>query len=88
MVQGERYDDRTDNWSIGILTFEFLTGRPPFEKSSKIDTLNSIMASEITLPEYISPEAADFIQQLLHQDPMNRMELDESLMHPFITKYN
>lgn len=45
MVQGERYDDRTDNWGIGILTYEFLAGRPPFEKRSRMDTLNSIVNS-------------------------------------------
>ena len=30
MVQGEKYDYHTDNWSIGILAYEFVTGNPPF----------------------------------------------------------
>lgn len=88
MVQGERYDCHTDNWSIGILSYEFLTGRPPFEKRSKIDTLNSIVNSELNFPEFVSDNAKDFIQKLLLQDPSKRMELQDALKHPFISFYN
>lgn len=89
MVQGEQYDSHTDNWSIGILTYEFLTGRPPFEKRSKIDTLNSIVSGEeLLLPEYLTEESRDFISHLLLLDPKNRMELEEALQHSFIRKYN
>jgi len=89
MVQGEQYDRHTDNWSIGILTYEFLTGRPPFEKRSKIDTLNSIVSGEeLLLPEYLTEESRDFISRLLLLDPKNRMELEEALQHSFIRKYN
>ena len=31
MVNSRKYDHTVDIWSIGILTFEFLTGSPPFE---------------------------------------------------------
>lgn len=88
MVQGDRYDSHTDNWSIGILSYEFLTGRPPFEKRSKIDTLNSIVNSELKFPDYVSDNAKDFIKKLLLQDPSQRMELKDALKHPFISFYN
>lgn len=87
MVQGENYDSHSDNWSIGILAFEFLTGRPPFEKRTKIDTLNSIVSSELNFPEYLSEEAKDFVRGFLLQKPNERMELTSALNHPFITKY-
>lgn len=89
MVQGDKYDSHTDNWGIGILTYEFLTGRPPFEKRSKIDTLNSIVSGkELKLPDYLSGEAKDFICKFLLQEPGARMELEQALFHPFITKHN
>ena len=88
MVQGDSYDCHTDNWSIGILSYEFLTGRPPFEKRSKIDTLNSIVSSKLSMPDYLSKDATDFIGRFLLQDPKTRMELSEALEHPFIKKYN
>jgi aurora kinase len=89
MVQGDEYDNHTDHWSIGILTYEFLTGRPPFEKRTKIDTLNSIVSGQdLNLPDYLSYEAKDFISNFLLQNPEERIELAEALRHPFILKYN
>lgn len=31
MVEGREHDAAVDNWSLGVLAFEFLTGAPPFE---------------------------------------------------------
>jgi serine/threonine protein kinase len=31
MVNKDKYDHTVDIWCVGILTFEFLTGSPPFE---------------------------------------------------------
>ena len=87
MVQGFRYDSHTDHWSIGILTYEFLTGRPPFEKKSKMETLNSIVNSELIIPSFVSKEAEDFLRRFLLHNPGDRMEIDEALRHPFITKW-
>jgi serine/threonine protein kinase len=88
MVQGENYNFRTDNWSIGVLTYEFLVGKPPFEKKSRMDTLNSIITADIQYPEDLSGDAKDFINKLLQLDPDSRLHLREALQHPFITKHN
>ena len=31
MVEGREHDSAVDNWSLGVLAYEFLTGGPPFE---------------------------------------------------------
>ena len=31
MVEGKEHDSAVDNWSLGVLAYEFLTGGPPFE---------------------------------------------------------
>ena len=33
MIEGEMHDEKVDLWSLGILTYEFLVGKPPFEVS-------------------------------------------------------
>jgi serine/threonine protein kinase len=39
MIEGQTHDEKVDLWSLGVLTFEFLVGKPPFEASaSKILT--------------------------------------------------
>ena len=35
MVSGESHDQAVDNWSLGILAYELLVGKPPFEHQSK-----------------------------------------------------
>lgn len=32
MVEGRSHDERVDLWTLGILCFEFLVGKPPFEE--------------------------------------------------------
>jgi serine/threonine protein kinase len=54
MVKGDSYNETIDNWSLGILAFEFLVGKPPFEHSTKSDTLNSIMKEDIVFPAELS----------------------------------
>ena len=31
MAHGQDYDLKSDNWAIGILCYELLVGKPPFE---------------------------------------------------------
>jgi aurora kinase len=87
MVHGHNYDVKTDNWAIGVLTYEFLVGKAPFETSSKVQTLNSIKKGEVKFPNFVSAEARDFVNKLLVLDPTGRMSLDEAMAHVFITKH-
>lgn len=32
MVEGRSHDERVDLWTLGILCYEFLVGKPPFEE--------------------------------------------------------
>lgn len=35
MAHGKDYDLKSDNWAIGILCYELLVGKPPFEKGDQ-----------------------------------------------------
>lgn len=88
MVQGEKYDYHIDNWGIGVLAYEFVTGQPPFGKKTMRDTLDCIVEGELIIPEGVSKEATDFIRAMLQSNPKLRMELSDALVHPWITKHN
>lgn len=38
MVENKEHDYAVDNWTLGILCYEFLYGAPPFEAESQKDT--------------------------------------------------
>lgn len=70
MINRKSYDRSVDIWSIGILCFEFLTGRPPFESQGVDDeihkeTYKKILEVDIDFPEYLSEEAINFIGGIL-----------------------
>lgn len=39
MVEKKAHDHGVDNWTLGILCYEFLYGVPPFEAADQYDTL-------------------------------------------------
>ena len=34
MIEGREHSEKVDYWALGVLTFEFLVGKPPFEDLS------------------------------------------------------
>lgn len=87
MAHGGQYDFKTDNWAIGVLTYELLVGKAPFETKSRGMTLDGIKKGEVQFPSFLSEEAKNFINKLLVNDPDMRMELGQAKEHPFIKRY-
>lgn len=87
MVQHKVYDKSVDLWCLGVLTYEFLVGRPPFEMERTDDTYDRIIRVQYSFPDYVSELARDFIQRLLRKIPGDRMSLEQSKEHSFITTY-
>lgn len=84
MAAAQSYDYKSDNWAIGVLAYEFLTGMTPFEKPTKNDTIKSIRSAKLKFPDHMSSEAVSFVKKLLKKKPEKRMELKDALKHPFL----
>ncbi|EME30330.1 Aurora kinase A-A [Galdieria sulphuraria] len=86
MVQHEKYDSAVDIWGLGVLLYEFVVGRPPFEANTDQETYRRISRVEYECPEWLSAEAKSLLSLLLVKEPSRRMPLDKVLKHPWIRK--
>ena len=43
MLQREQYDESVDVWCIGVLAYEMLVGRAPFESSDRQAVMHGIV---------------------------------------------
>ena len=57
--------DKVDVWAVGILAYELLVGRPPFERDTREETGASIQHSEPLWPPWMTDAARDFTQRAL-----------------------
>lgn len=87
MVQRKVYDKNVDLWCLGVLTYEFLVGNPPFETEGAEATYDKIVRVSYTVPDYVSSLARDFIARLLRKEPSQRMPLKAARLHEWILKY-
>lgn len=95
MKEKGQYDNSVDIWSVGVLTFELLTGFPPYRKelvtsmkagfSNKQDKKTNWA---VNYPSYLSPMAESFIRNLLKENPDERASLRFCSTHTFIRRYH
>ena len=88
MIEGHMHDERVDHWALGVLTYEFLVGKPPFESESNNETYRRITRIDLKFPPYVSEGARDFVTKLLRKEPSQRISLEECLEHPWIIEHN
>ncbi|EFJ47737.1 aurora kinase [Volvox carteri f. nagariensis] len=66
MVEHKIHTSAVDNWCLGVLTYEFLFGGPPFEAPDHYDTYKRISKVDLRFPDSpeVSPEAKAFIRKV------------------------
>ncbi|XP_071446084.1 aurora kinase C-like [Hetaerina americana] len=84
MVEGKTHDKQVDLWSLGVLCYECLVGKPPFEAASFEETYLNIRQVRYRFPPHVSMGARDLISRLLVKDPAARLPLNVVLQHPWI----
>lgn len=85
MVHNKRYQNRVDIWGLGVLLYEFLVGKPPFEDSSEKGTYKKIKTGTPVFPPQLTKEAKDLISKLLNKNPHERLTLEQVLEHPWVS---
>ncbi|KAK7385450.1 hypothetical protein VNO78_31171 [Psophocarpus tetragonolobus] len=73
IVMGKGHDTAADWWSVGILLYEMLTGKPPFFGGNKHKTQQKIIKDKVKLPAFLSNEAHSLLKGLLQKDVTKRL---------------
>ncbi len=64
-ARGGKVDHRSDVFSFGLLLYTMLSGRPPFEGTTRIDTLHAILREPTPRLAGVSGEARDLLQPIV-----------------------
>lgn len=91
VIQGDRatrgHSFEVDIWSMGVIMYTCLVGKPPYEAKDVKATYQRIINNEYGFPKNISicEDAKDLIVSMLQSKPLDRPNLQEISCHPFLT---
>jgi polo-like kinase 1 len=76
---GHSYE--VDVWSLGVIIYTLIVGKPPFETSDVKTTYKRIRMNAYSFPDHINvaESAKDLISKILNTDPKKRPTLDEMM---------
>ena len=87
MIKCNGYDKNIDWWSLGILLYELVLGKTPFENKYKEDLKKLITTKVINIPPYLSKELVDLLNKLFAKNPEKRIGFksggSEIKLHPW-----
>ena len=82
-LRGERIDGRTDLYALGVLLYELLAGRPPFDGPSTIEVCKKILEDEPTPLTQINSSVDEALARVTHwllaKDVEERIQTAEEL---------
>ena len=72
-VLKEEYDEKCDIWSVGVILYMMMSGRPPFEGKSDLDIIKNVKLGiyNVNIPEMeqVSSECKNLIELLMTYNP-------------------
>jgi len=66
MVKSVEHTHLVDNWCVGILCYELLVGKPPFESKTNAETYQRILKAQVEYPSFVGHLARDLVNKVLY----------------------
>jgi Tol biopolymer transport system component/predicted Ser/Thr protein kinase len=73
-ASGHEIDHRSDIFSLGIVLYEMLAGRRPFQGKSQVDLLHAIVYQPLPPVDSIPPRIEEILEKALNKDPNERYQ--------------
>ena len=84
------YTTQCDNWSMGVVLFIMLSGKPPFGGKSNKEIIDNVLRGTYSFAtpvwENISDVAKDLISKLLERQADERLTAEEAYNHPWLAE--
>ena len=81
------YDEKSDEWSCGVLMYIMLCGEPPFQGENEEEIFASIKNGKYSFNKdqfsNVSENCKDLIRRLLNPNKSKRIKASEALKHKF-----
>ena len=90
-VVDDLYDEKSDEWSCGVLMYILLSGEAPFQGNSEEEIFKKIKKCQYSFKpkEFndVSDSCKDLIRKLMEPKKRKRIKASEALRHPFFTTF-
>jgi calcium-dependent protein kinase len=84
------YDERSDEWSCGVLMYILICGEPPFPGETEEEIFAKVKTCDINFSHKkfrkVSDNCKDLIKKLLTKNKKHRITAVEALKHPFFVE--
>ena len=73
-VAGRPVDHRADIFSLGVVLYEILAGKRPFEGKSRVEVMHAILTNPAPRLTQYPPELEEIVEKALAKDPNDRYQ--------------
>ncbi len=88
-VLQKKYDDRCDVWSIGVIMYILLSGKPPFDGDNDEEITEQVKIGTYNITggvwQVVSSDAKNLVKKMLTYKYANRVTSREALSDPWFT---
>jgi serine/threonine protein kinase len=77
VLKGQNYGTSADWWSLGCVTFDLLTGNPPFTGNNHKKIIDKVIKEKPKYPFYITTTSKELLNKLLNKNPDKRFNVDK-----------
>lgn len=78
LLQKQKYTNKSDLWSIGLIFYEMLHGKTPWMANNELQLITAIHTQKVTYSKLISDTSRDFISRCLEIKEEDRISWEEA----------